>query len=184
MIKKIPIVVLCLLLVLAFLGCSTNADDLNAKEQSTDIDTKSEINDTIPTNDNYNFLSLAEAEEKVKKLISFGIILLPEFDGTDNSIKIETTEDENDYNIKLSVGSYTMDKETGIIYCVEENKQLVCNNGYLAYVDGGIIIDSKELSCIPAEAKASADDTGIQCTTAVINKYIELKSLLLEKNSN
>ncbi len=133
-------------------------------------------------NTDFDLITEEQAESKVKWLIHLGII-------TDDNIYTEEEFSNLKLNIKSQQDSYiitldneiilTMDKKTGIIYCIENKGQENCDENYITYLDGGIIIDADSFSCVPGEQKASKGESGMNCQQAIIDEYYSLKKQLI-----
>ncbi len=154
MIKRMIFLALVLLLLA---GCSNQSH--------------AEFQESAGSSTDSGFLTEKEAESKVEWLIYFGTF------GDKNIINIDS--EDGSYIITLDNDMIlTMEKETGIIYCVENQGQKSCDEGYITYLDGGIIFDTDTFSCVPGEPKAAADDSGMKCNQEIIDKYNSLKEQL------
>jgi len=133
-------------------------------------------------------ISEEEAESKIKLLIYYGII----DDGSTyaneeefNNLKLDVEFNDNSYIITLANDrAFTMDKDSGIVYCIKNQEENICDQAYLTYLDGGIIVDTDSFSCVPGEPKAAADDSGMKCFDEIINKYNSLKADLVSRRQN
>lgn len=162
--KKIIIFILAALVVMTSCSNEQNQDDANLSSTDDFSQTGS--------------LSEDEAEGMVKKLIYFGILDDGESHGSLEDFEnynLPVVSKDKDYEITLANGMIlTMDKNTGIIHCIEYDRQKNCL-GYVIYLDGAIIIEDESVDCKPLEPHAALNAQEMVCKSQILEKYASLK---------
>lgn len=180
---------LALLLFLMLTGCShilqngqvdnqENEESPKVVEVKEDIiaDTTANDADTGQTSNSSNTsLSKDQVEEIITELLYFGTI------GEKNDKILGTKINEENWIITLTSGNaYTMDKDTGLIYCAKpRNEPINCDFGHITYIEGAIILDIDGFSCFTVDPSAAGD--GSDCREDIILDYVNRKSSLLSK---